>query len=77
MIKWVGVLPYAYQPYFDECIATMHKDFKKHVLFVDNSTEEKNRGIPSSHNLGIQKMYEENADWLVIMSAGRLGPKVG
>ncbi len=37
------------------------------LLLVDNSLE--NRGIPKSHNLGIEKMYQDGSDWLIIQSA--------
>jgi len=66
-MNWVGVIPFVYQPYLDECVKTMHPDFKKHVLFVDNTKD--NLGIMKSHNLGVEKMREENADWLIVMSA--------
>jgi hypothetical protein len=67
MIKWVGVMPWMFRPFYEACAATMHPDFKKNVLFVDNS--ETNLGIMKSHNMGIEKMQQEGADWLIILSA--------
>lgn len=66
-MKWAGVLPWVFRPYYLECIATMHPEFKKHVLFIDNT--KKNIGIMASHNMGIEYMKEMGADWLVIISA--------
>jgi len=66
-MKWVGVLPWIYRQYYDECVATMHPDFRKHVVEIDNTKN--NLGIMISHNLGVQKMRQEDADWLVVLSA--------
>lgn len=75
-VKWVGVLPFAFQPYLDECVATMDPEFKEGVLFIDNTVN--NIGIMKAHNLGVEKMYEDGSDWLVIISAAvRFGPKGG
>lgn len=75
-LKWVGVMPWIYRPYYEECVATMHPDFKKNVLFVDNSVN--NLGIMKSHNMGLQKMLDEGADGLLILGASiRFGPPGG
>lgn len=48
----------------------------ENVLEIDNTG--RNLGIMASHNLGVDKMYEEDADWLIIMSAAvRFGPTGG
>lgn len=65
-MKYTVVLPYAYQPYFDECIKTC-KFPRENMLLVDNTVE--NMGIMKAHNLGVKKMYEDGADWLIILSA--------
>src|ERR1039458_9355829 len=67
-VKFVGVMPYVFLPYYHDCVATMHPDFKDNVLFVDNTVD--NKGIMWGHNQGVLKMYEEDADWLVVISAG-------
>lgn len=75
-MKWIGVLPWIYEPYYKKCVDTMHPEFRKHVLEIDNTKV--NLGIMVSHNLGIQKMREENADWLVVLSAAiRFGSEGG
>lgn len=75
-MKWVGVMPFIYQPYRDACVKTMHPDFKKHVLEIDNT--KKNLGIMKSHNLGVERMRDERADWLVVISAAvRFGKSGG
>lgn len=75
-MKYVAVLPWIYEPYYKDCIATMHPDFKANTLIIDNS--QVNRGIMWSHNQGLKKMQEENADWLIILSAAiRFGKEGG
>jgi hypothetical protein len=51
----------------EECRATMHPAFLPNVLWVDNT--EHNIGIMAAHNLGVDRMRETGADWLVVMSA--------
>lgn len=76
MSGWVAVMPFVWRPYADACLATMHPSFRDHVLVVDNTVE--NRGCPSSHNLGVDFMYEADADWLIILSpAIRFGAEGG
>lgn len=75
-MKWVGVLPYVYDPYFKECIDTMHWDFRKNLITVDNRQD--NIGIMASHNKGIDYARQVGADWLVTISAAiRFGEKGG
>lgn len=75
-MKWVGVLPFVHRPYRDACVATMHPEFHANVLEVDNT--QVNRGIMASHNLGIDRMREVGAEWLVVMGASiRFGPPGG
>jgi hypothetical protein len=62
-MKYTAVLPFIYQPYKDE----FEKTCKLDVMYVDNTVN--NLGIMKSHNLGIDKMIEEDADWLIILSA--------
>ncbi len=74
-MKYTVVLPFVFQPYFDACIATC-KFPKENMLLVDNTVN--NIGIMKSHNLGIAKMREMDADWLIIMSAAiRFGENGG
>lgn len=48
----------------------------KNVLEVDNSVD--NIGIMRSHNLGINRMYADRTDWLVVLSAAlRFGRRGG
>ena len=75
-MNWVGVMPYVYKPYFDECTATMAPDFKERILFVDNTVT--NVGIMRSENIGVDYMRAAEADWLIILSAAiRFGPEGG
>lgn len=66
MIDYVVVLPYVYQPYFDACIATCRFP-EENMLLVDNTVS--NVGIMRAHNMGVDRLRERDADWLIIMSA--------
>lgn len=65
-MKYTVVLPFAYKPYAVECINTM-KFHEDNLLLVDNTVN--NMGIMKSHNLGIDKMFADDSDWLIIVSA--------
>lgn len=74
-MKYVAVLPYAYEPYFKEFMATC-KLPKENMLIIDNT--ERNYGIMHSHNLGVEHMLENDVDFLIIISAAiRFGEKGG
>lgn len=63
-MKYTVVLPSIYQPWTNKCL----KDCKlKDVLVVDNT--ETNIGVAASWNKGIDKLRQDKADWLVILSA--------
>lgn len=71
-MNYVAVLPWVHQPYRDAFMETCRLD----VFEVDNS--ERNIGIMRATNLGIDRMRETDADWLVVMSAAlRFGPPGG
>ena len=77
-MKYVAVVPYAYQPYFDEFYPTLHHDIVENTLVVNDSEPAGAIGIMKAHNMGIDFMRERGADWLVVMSAGiRFGPAGG
>lgn len=76
-MKYVAVVPYTYQPYLDEFMATC-KFPRENMLLIDNSTAEKNIGVMASHNAGIDFMRKQGADWLIVISpAIRFGEKGG
>lgn len=64
MIKYTAVLPFAYRPYAEEFLQT---NKLANLLVVDNT--EDNKGVAASWNLGIDEMYNTNAQWLIIISA--------
>lgn len=75
MIKYLAIIPYVYQPYFDELIMTL-KLPPENVNAVDNTID--NRGVGGSWNIGIELMKERGADWLIIISAAvRFGERGG
>lgn len=65
MSSFVAVLPSIYPLWTTRCLSSCH--FADDVIVVDNTVE--NRGVAKSWNLGIDAMEEQDADWLVIMSA--------
>lgn len=66
-MKYIAVMPWVHKPYRDECVKTMHPDFRKNLLEVDNS--EVNRGIMWAHNQGLKLAQDFRKDWLIIISA--------
>lgn len=76
-MKYVCVVPFTYQPYFDEFMATC-KLPRENMLCIDNTTAEKNIGCMASHNRGIDFMRQRGADWLIVISpAIRFGENGG
>lgn len=76
-MEWVGVLPWVYAPYHDACVATMAPEFRERVLDIDNQGS-RNVGIMRAHNMGVDFMREQGADWLIIISAAvRFGERGG
>lgn len=72
-MSYVAVLPYVYKPYAEACIATCKLD---NLLIIDNTRL--NLGVMRSHNMGIDRMKQIGADWLIVMSAAiRFGPEGG
>ena len=73
MTSYVAVLPSIHQPWTDECLASCQFD---PILVVDNTV--RNWGVAASWNQGIEQMYRDGADWLIIVSAGvRFGESGG
>lgn len=66
LTKYVCVLPYVYEPYFQECMETV-KFPEENMLIIDNTVN--NVGIMRAHNMGVERMYEVAADWMIILSA--------
>ena len=72
-MTYVACLPFKVKEFRDEFAKTCKLD---NLLEIDNT--ENNIGIMASHNLGVQKMYESGADWLIVMSAAiRFGKSGG
>jgi len=71
-MKYVMCLPFIVKEFRDEFM----KNCKLDVLEIDNT--ENNIGVMASHNLGIKKLYEDDADWLIVASAAvRFGERGG
>lgn len=66
-MRFVAVLPSIHPPYTQACLAGMHPSLREHLVLVDNTA--RNRGLAASWNVGAQRVLDEGADWLVIVSA--------
>jgi hypothetical protein len=67
MPKFVTVVPYIHQPYFDEFYKTWTTPSDELLLAIDNT--EDNAGVAESWNQGIDFMRDVGAEWLIICSA--------
>lgn len=75
-MTFVAVLPGIFDPWTERCIRTMSKELLLSLVVVDNTIE--NIGVSASWNLGIDRMFDTDADWLVILSAAmRFGTRGG
>ena len=59
-MKYVVCLPFRVQEFRDEFMSNCKLD---NILEIDNTVN--NIGIMAAHNLGIKKLYEDDADWLI------------
>ena len=72
IVKYVACLPFRVKEFRDEFMSGCKLD----IFEIDNT--ENNIGIMASHNLGIEKLYSDNAEWLIIFSAAvRFGESGG
>lgn len=75
-MRYVVILPSIYQPYTNECIASMSRDLAEHLVLQDNT--QTNIGVTPAWNKGLEQMYESSADWLILLSAAiRFGESAG
>lgn len=71
-MKYVACLPFRVQEFRDDFMSGC----KLNIFEIDNT--QNNIGIMASHNLGIEKLYEDNAEWLIVFSAAvRFGESGG
>lgn len=74
--RFVAVLPVIVQEMGDACLDTICPTLRQRTLVVDNTTD--NIGVPASWNRGAEYAHEQDADWLIIVSAAvRFGPMGG
>ena len=66
--NFVAVLPSLVPEMTEACMDTMSSTLRERLLVVDNSVE--NHGVPVAWNDGIDTMRLQNADWLIVLSAG-------
>lgn len=76
MTEFVAVLPIIWRPYGDACWDSMGPHLQARTIRVHNDIH--NIGVSDSWNIGIDHMEEDDADWLVLISAAvRFGPSGG
>jgi hypothetical protein len=74
MTKVVAVLPFIHNPYANACTETLAPELD--LLCIDNRVQ--NIGVAGSWNQGIDYMKQQEADWLIIISAAmRFGEQQG
>lgn len=66
-MSFVAVLPSIYPIWTDRCLESMSPAFRENTLVVDNTVT--NIGVGASWNIGIDRMEDVDADWLIIVSA--------
>ncbi len=69
-VTFVAVLPSIFPDWTDRCVESMAPELMMRTLIVDNTAT--NIGVSASWNLGVEAMYEEGTDWLVIISASMI-----
>jgi hypothetical protein len=75
-VSFVAVLPSIYPPWTEACVASMRGPLLWNLDVFDNT--QVNRGVSVAWNYGVRRMYDLDADWLVILSAGmRFGQQGG
>ena len=72
-MKYTAVCPYIWQPFKDE----FEKTCKLDVLYINN-TGKTNTGCSGGWNKGVERMRQDNSDWLILCSAAiRFGENGG
>jgi hypothetical protein len=66
MASWTMVIPSVNLSWANECILSLETDDLQNILVVDNTKI--NHGVSGAWNLGIDKMYKDNSEWLIICS---------
>jgi hypothetical protein len=66
-MKFQAVLPSVYPIWTERCLNGMCTELRANLLIVDNTID--NIGVAAAWNLGIDRMEETDAEWLVILSA--------
>lgn len=64
-MRYTCVTPFVYQPYMDACAETCRFDDASWMRWDNTMT---NLGIQRVVNMGIDKMFRDDADWLIYMS---------
>lgn len=66
-MSFVAILPSIWNPYTDECLASMGGALRAGTHVYDNTVH--NRGVARGWNAGVDLMRERDAEWLVVVSA--------
>lgn len=66
-MSWIGVLPSIAPDMTRRCVDGIAAELRPSIVLVDNTI--RNRGVARSWNIGVERMYAADAEWLVIISA--------
>jgi hypothetical protein len=66
MAIWTMVIPSVNSKWAKQCILSLETNDLENVLVVDNTKI--NHGVSGAWNLGIDKMYKDGSEWLIICS---------
>lgn len=68
MTKITYILPFAFEPIYNECLNTIKQPLRNEIITIDNANYP-NLGVAESWNRGIDYMKKTSSDWLVVISA--------
>jgi hypothetical protein len=75
-MSYIVLCPFVHRPSFDAMMNTLDPDLADEAIVLDNTVE--NLGAAGSRNVGIKRLRDEGAEWLVDISpAARFGPPGG
>jgi hypothetical protein len=68
-VSFVAVLPSIWPEWTELCLASMSYELLSQTVVVDNAAPNRNLGVAASWNVGARILQQQEADWLVIISA--------
>jgi len=66
MNNWTMVIPSVKMGWANKCVSSLNTNRLQNVLVVDNTKI--NYGVAGAWNLGVDKMYKDGSEWLILCS---------